>query len=155
MLTVYEHPGGAGSDTLVMLPPKEVVMLNCSPSAKSALTVRLVLIVTEHGWVVPVQAPVHPVKEEPAFAVAVSETTVPSSNVVPDGFANTAPVPAPVLVIVNVNWRGRTVMVMLLAWPPHVAVISVVPTLTAVTVPVAGSTVATAVFDEANAHGTP
>jgi hypothetical protein len=155
MLTVYEHPGGDGSDTLVMAPPNDVVMLNCSPSAKSADTVRFVLMVTEQGCTVPAHAPAHPVNEEPALAVAVTATTVPSSNVVPAGFAKTAPVPAPVLLRVSVNWRGRTVMVMLLALPPHVAVISVVPALTVVTVPVVGSTVATAVFDDENTQGTP
>ena len=44
---------------------------------------------------------------------------------------------------------------MLLDLPPHVAVIDVVPALSAVTVPVVASTVATAVLLELKTHGTP
>jgi len=41
-----------------------------------AVTLRAVLIVTEHAPV-PVQAPLQPLKLEPAEAVGVSATTVP------------------------------------------------------------------------------
>ena len=86
-----------------MPPPNEVDILNSSPSAKSAVTVLFVLMVTVHGCVLPVQAPLQPVNEDPELAVAVIDTTVPSSKTVPVGVLNTAPFPAPVLLIVRVN----------------------------------------------------
>jgi hypothetical protein len=68
-------------------------------TAKAALTLLLVFIVTLQVVLFPEHAPDHPVNVELVFAVAVRVTTVPALKVVPVGFEVTVPVP--VLVILR------------------------------------------------------
>src|SRR5436189_526 len=81
--------------------------------AKVAVTVLAALRETSHVSVplpVPLQAPLQPVKRDPAAAAAVSVTLVPSSNAwlqvaphaMPSGALVTVPVPLPVLATVSV-----------------------------------------------------
>jgi hypothetical protein len=69
---------------------------------KVAITEAAAESVTVHA-AVPVQAPVHPAKEEPAAAVAVRVTAVPlgklavqvEPQLIPEGVLVTVPVPVP------------------------------------------------------------
>ena len=69
---------------------------------KAAPTARLAVMVTVHVWLVPEQAPVHPVKFEPVAGAAVRVTDVPEAKVVPVGFVETEPLPVPDSVTVRV-----------------------------------------------------
>ncbi len=62
-----------------------------------AVTEVLAFMVNEQVGEVPVHAPDHPVKVEPAFGEAVRVTTVPALMVVPVGLLETVPVPVPFL----------------------------------------------------------
>ena len=74
--------------------PADAVMIGSS-AVKAAPTLVLPFMVTVQVWLVPEQAPDHPVKVEPALAVAVRVTDVPEVNVMPLGFVATEPVPVP------------------------------------------------------------
>jgi len=89
----------AGSDVVGPVLPELPV---ASIAVKVAPTLSLLLIVTRQVWLVPEQAPDHPVKVEPPLAIAVSVTDVPEANVVPLGLVVTEPVPVPVSVRVRV-----------------------------------------------------
>jgi hypothetical protein len=73
-----------------------------------AMTVLFPSIVIVIGLTEPVTAPDQPANVEPAFAVAVSVTTVPASNRVPGGLMLSVPLPLPERLVVNVNFCADT-----------------------------------------------
>jgi hypothetical protein len=83
-----------------------------------AVTAAAAFIVTVHGPV-PVQAPLQPVKAEPALGVAVRVTTVPltksaahvAPQLIPAGLLVTVPVPVPARLTVSANVCGVNVAV--------------------------------------------
>ena len=84
-------------------------------SANVAVTDFAALIETTHVAAVPVQAPLQPVKLEPAAAAAVSVTFVPSvkaawqvaPQAMPAGLLVTVPEPAPARVTVSAKLLGN------------------------------------------------
>jgi hypothetical protein len=77
--------------------PAEAVMVYGLPvlAVKTALTLRLALMVTVQVLAVPLQAPPQPPKVELASGVAVKVTVVPLAKDVPAGVLLTDPLPVP------------------------------------------------------------
>jgi len=88
-------------DMVPPVPADAVMIGSWAVAVKAAPTLSLPFMTTWQVWLVPEQAPDHPVKDEPALAVAVRVTDVPEANVVPLGFVATEPVPVPVSVTVS------------------------------------------------------
>lgn len=88
---------------------------------KAAITERLLFMVREQTEEVPVQAPDHPPKVEPASGVAVKVTIVPALNVFPAGVLAIDPVPVPFLLILNA-YRGEPLWITVKICPPMVRV---------------------------------
>jgi hypothetical protein len=99
----------AGLLVTVPVPDPARVTVSVYVGVKVAVTAAAALIVTVHGPV-PVQAPLHPVKAEPALGVAVRVTTVPltksalhvAPQLIPAGLLVTDPMPDPAGVSVSV-----------------------------------------------------
>src|SRR6185503_13290990 len=89
--------------------------LDCVCKVNVAVTFRAWLIVTTHAPL-PVQSPLHCVKDEPLPTVGVSVTGVPLLNSaehvgghsMPGGLLDTEPVPLPVRATVRLNETGAT-----------------------------------------------
>src|SRR5688572_4896869 len=99
----------AGLDVTAPLPlPVSVTINGCVTGLKVAVTARAALIITTQEPV-PVHAPLHPAKVEPALGAAVRLTTVPKSKpapqvgpqLIPAGTDVTVPEPAPERVTVS------------------------------------------------------
>src|SRR5262247_4580445 len=106
---VAPHVMPAGALVMVPLPAPLLLTVSAMPcTAKVAVTDCAALIVTLQVPV-PVQAPLQPVKVEPAAGVAVRVTTVPvvkevehvAPHVMPAGALVMVPLPAPVLLTVS------------------------------------------------------
>jgi hypothetical protein len=109
----------AGLLVTVPLPAPALVTVSAKVGrANVAVTARAALIVTEQ-LPVPVQAPLQPVKVEPAVGAAVRVTAVPVVNgaeqvapqLMPVGLLVTVPVPVPALVTVSVEEAATPVPV--------------------------------------------
>src|SRR3954453_21701433 len=104
-------PQGMPAGALVTLPEPLPAFVTVSVGVAVKFAVALCATVSSTSQVpVPLQAPLQPVKRDPAAAAAVRVTLVPSSNVwlqvaphaMPSGALVTVPVPLPVLATVSV-----------------------------------------------------